>query len=365
MRKLLLTIIIGFVLLGACASPSAPPEPIPAPLPKPIPVPSPTPTPAPTPELTIPRHFTTYTDEVNIFSISYPPDWEPALSEIERLEQSTEEVIRSIEWGTHGEMPSLIFAAGIPTLIGYDPNVVISVEPSSFTTVDAFAEASIRGIKIVAQEYREVSRTKTIIGGREAVIVDYGFIHSNGEKYRGLNMLMLVDRVGWTITCQTYLEKFDDFESDFHAIIRSLRIMSLQPIPITPKHTELKSYLAHVETIMNEATELALGIVSLYETALELEPSEVTHGCDYYCSEYEQLLLEFDAIECPEECLRLRQYMIDFLTYRLAEITEFKAVFSTGDIEHMREAESYYDQGEEALALVIGEWERLEHWVEE
>ena len=31
-------------------------------------------------ELEIPAHFTTYTDEAGLFSISYPPEWEPALS---------------------------------------------------------------------------------------------------------------------------------------------------------------------------------------------------------------------------------------------------------------------------------------------
>ena len=31
-------------------------------------------------ESSIPTNFTTYTDEVNFFSISYPANWEPTLS---------------------------------------------------------------------------------------------------------------------------------------------------------------------------------------------------------------------------------------------------------------------------------------------
>ena len=34
----------------------------------------------------IPAHFTTYTDEAGLFSISYPPDWEPTLSQMEAVE---------------------------------------------------------------------------------------------------------------------------------------------------------------------------------------------------------------------------------------------------------------------------------------
>ena len=34
----------------------------------------------------IPAHFSTHTDEMALFSISYPPDWEPALSVMEELE---------------------------------------------------------------------------------------------------------------------------------------------------------------------------------------------------------------------------------------------------------------------------------------
>jgi len=51
LKKLLLTVAIGVILLGACAAPSAPPaeRPTPTPMPTPEKTPTPTPTPAPTP----------------------------------------------------------------------------------------------------------------------------------------------------------------------------------------------------------------------------------------------------------------------------------------------------------------------------
>ncbi len=44
-------------------------------------------------------------------------------------------------------------------------------------------------------------------------------------KFRFLELLMLVGKVGWVVTCGTKPEKFNNFEDDFHAIVRSLRIL--------------------------------------------------------------------------------------------------------------------------------------------
>ena len=50
-RLLLLVLVIGILLLSACAAPSAPPAPTPAPPPTPLPAPAPPPAPAPSPTL--------------------------------------------------------------------------------------------------------------------------------------------------------------------------------------------------------------------------------------------------------------------------------------------------------------------------
>ena len=51
LRKLLLTLATGVILLGACAAPATPlaPAETPPPIPEPTPMPTPSPTPAPTP----------------------------------------------------------------------------------------------------------------------------------------------------------------------------------------------------------------------------------------------------------------------------------------------------------------------------
>jgi len=186
------------------------------------------PAPTPTPEPAIPAHFVTYTEE-NIFSISYPPDWEPALSLIEEMRKFVDEWLENIEAGTslEGEV-NTIFFAGLPTETGYSPNVNIGVSPlpAGLGTLDEVVEANIRGIKdILGEDYQEFSRVKTTIDGREAVIVDAEVDLPDLGRFRNLTVGMLKDKVSWVVTCTAYPEEFSHCEDDFQAIVRSLRIL--------------------------------------------------------------------------------------------------------------------------------------------
>lgn len=179
------------------------------------------------PELEIPAHFTTYTDEAGLFSISYPPDWELALSLIEDLEQSTKDLIESIESGLPLERVSAIFFAGIPTEEGYSPNVNIIVEqlPEGINTHDEFIEASIGGVKIIIDDYHEFSRIKTTVSGRTVTILDWEGTFPQVGKSRIVQMGLMVGKTGWTITCRPPTGEFSKWEEDFDATVRSLRIL--------------------------------------------------------------------------------------------------------------------------------------------
>ena len=218
MKKLLiLCSVILLVLLPMALVVGCQGEPAPA-------TPTPTPTPA---EPTIPAHFTTYTDEAGLFSISYPPDWEPALSLIEGLEQATKDLVESIESDLPLERASAIFFAGLPTETGYMPNVNIVVEslPGILWTLDNVVEAGIRGIKEIVQEYHEFSRVKTTVGGREATIVDSEGTIPGLPKQHSLQLIMLVGKTAWFVTCAPPTGEFSKWEDDFDAIVRSLRIL--------------------------------------------------------------------------------------------------------------------------------------------
>lgn len=205
--SLLTVIALGAILFTGCVAAPSPPAEAP-------------------PEPEIPAHYTTYTDEAALFSISYPPDWQPDLSIIAAVEKETKEWLLGIEPELPIERVSVIFVAGVPTEMGYTPNVNIVVEslPEGMLTLDKLVEATIRGIKEAFPEYREFSRVKTTVGGKEAVIVDLEVDLPGKGRFRQLQMFVLVGKIVWGVGCLTTPEKFGDFEDDFHAIVRSLRI---------------------------------------------------------------------------------------------------------------------------------------------
>ena len=111
------------------------------------------------PEPLIPAHFITYTDEMNLFSISYPPNWEIALWAIEDIDQRSKELLMSIDQDVSLEGTNIIFGAGVPIEIGYSPSTIIAIKPLSNTGLisDECVESSVREIKSFTKNYREFS----------------------------------------------------------------------------------------------------------------------------------------------------------------------------------------------------------------
>lgn len=204
MSCILSVLVVAFMIaLPGCAQKEAPPEP------------------------QIPAHFTTYNDEAGLFSISYPPDWELALSIIEDLEQATKELVQSIESDAPIERASIIFFAGVPVETGWIPSVNIVVEslPGLTWTHDEAVEAEVRGIKQIYPDYRQLSRTDTTIDGRKATIIDCEATIPGFGKAQQLQMFTLVGKIVWAVTCTPEPGRFSESEEDFYAIVRSLRIL--------------------------------------------------------------------------------------------------------------------------------------------
>ena len=125
------------------------------------------------------------------------------------------------------ERASAIFFAGIPTEEGYSPNVNIIVEqlPEGINTHDELIEASIRGVKIIIDDYHEFSRIKTTVSGRTATILDWEGTFPQVGKSRIVQMVLMIGKTGWTITCTPPEGELSKWEEDFNAIVRSLRIL--------------------------------------------------------------------------------------------------------------------------------------------
>ena len=180
-------------------------------------------------EPSIPTNFATYTDEVNLFSISYPPNWEPAFSKIESFKQETENYMKSIDEKSSFEKSNFVFIGGIPLDSGYyNPNISILIEPLGNDNVklEDLVEPLVSEYKRLSEEYREFFRTKTIIDGRQAIILDFEARLPNVALVHYLTMIMFIDKFLWITTCSISPPlNFYDFKDDIYAIVKSFKIL--------------------------------------------------------------------------------------------------------------------------------------------
>ena len=165
------------------------------------------------PEPTIPAHYATYTDGLGRFSISYPPEWELDLEYLEDI---------SVEGA------QFLFMAGLPTMEGYyaaSVNVVVGPCPGIICTHDAMVSAEIAGMKATEPGCLELSRVKTTVDGRTATILVSQDPISYEPTCAYAQMFLLVGRTEWCVTCITLTGDYSNWEDDFNAIVRSLRIL--------------------------------------------------------------------------------------------------------------------------------------------
>ena len=180
-------------------------------------------------ESTIPANFTTYTDETNFFSISCPENWEPDFSRMKTLKQEAANLMKSIDAKGSFEKSNMVFLGGVPLDGGgYNPSINILVEPlgDDNAKLEDFVDSFVQEYKRNLEEYNEYSRTKTIIDGRQAVILDFEARMPNFPLVHFITMNIYIDKFLWTITCGVGLPlNFYDFKNDLYAIVKSFKIL--------------------------------------------------------------------------------------------------------------------------------------------
>lgn len=188
---------------------------------------SPTLTPAVTTEPEIPAHFTTYTSE-GLFSISYPPDWVPATSIMEELSEQIKEWMKSVDPTVEVEETQLLFLAGVPIEEGYYPSISVGVttRTAGYWTLDEIDEADSLWSRENIVGYRENSRIKTMVDGRESSILDSEDDEPSYGRWRYLSLTTVKGDFVWVVTCCSEYIDFNDWEGIFNSIIRSLRILN-------------------------------------------------------------------------------------------------------------------------------------------
>jgi hypothetical protein len=174
----------------------------------------------------IPNNYTTYTDEASLFSVSYPNQWEP-VSDLATISTQTKNAINAIKSGLPIENASILFIAGLKTMTGYIPSINIVVEPSptGVNNNDQAVQSELLGLKQVDPNYQEVARTKALVNGKDAVIVEYkAHFSSTGQLMHNLIVVCLSGKTIWVLTCSAFDTDFSQWSSDLNNITRSFKI---------------------------------------------------------------------------------------------------------------------------------------------
>ena len=192
------------------------------------------PTTAPLAEPPIPVHFTTFTDDAKVFSISYPPEWEVVPSALSRAYgEVAKEYTANLNKGVSAEKVRTIFSAGLPTHASlfsategpYSASVNIVLAPASGSKgLDQLVEENMSKTKKMFQDYHEFSRIKTTVGGRRAIIVEENVTMFDMELHI-YQMYMLDDKNLWVVSASSPSREFDGLGKDLDATVRSLRIL--------------------------------------------------------------------------------------------------------------------------------------------
>ena len=188
---------------------------------------APTLTPATTPELPIPANYSTYTSE-GLFSISYPLDWVPATSIMEEVFEWAKESMKSTDPELQLEETKILFFGGIPIEEGYYPAVNIIIAPRSvaYWTLDEIVEVETLWAMENTPGYREHSQIRTVVDGREAVIIDSEDNDPDFGRWRYLQLYMVKEKFMWVVTVSSEYPDFRGSEDTFESIVRSLRILN-------------------------------------------------------------------------------------------------------------------------------------------
>ena len=176
----------------------------------------------------IPADYSTYTYE-GLFSISYPQSWVPATSVMEDLFEQAKDWLEDLDPESYSEDTSILFLGGIPTLEGYYPSVTIVVMPRSlgYWALDEIVEAEHQWsltYEAIA-DYREISRTRTNIGGLEAIVCETEDNYPEYGEWRYMLTYVCKGSYAWLVTCASENVDFNKYKGTFENIANSFEIL--------------------------------------------------------------------------------------------------------------------------------------------
>lgn len=172
---------------------------------------------------TIPASFSTYTSE-GFFSISYPSDWSAEMSFIEEMEELTEQFLDDVGMGSSIEESQIVFFGGIFT-DEYDyQSVCVAVEPKSIWPLESVVESNHQWYTENVERYSELSRIRTKIDGKSAIIQTYKGNDVDSYFVGCTTAFIKSDKFMWSVVCVCDGDKLDKNLDTFENVVRSLRV---------------------------------------------------------------------------------------------------------------------------------------------
>jgi|GEM_PF-3506665 hypothetical protein len=176
----------------------------------------------------IPPDYITYTSE-GLCSISCPPELIDARSIQEDVFQDVKKIMETTD--PEFEMGfQYVFTGLIPTDNNTNAFVLVSVEPVAIgMPLDVYyqylgGECKRGGEYFLG--FRVHSLSKTVVGGREAIIMDAQTLDPELGESRDLTLYMIKDSLLWEVTCSAEPEDFEDYKDAFYSILSSFRILT-------------------------------------------------------------------------------------------------------------------------------------------
>lgn len=173
----------------------------------------------------IPSDFRDYSDSTELFSVSYPSQWEPT-DTMTTLQSQIKDTINTINGLFPVSYASVVFEAGLKTGSGYYPNFNISVEPSGPGVLNAedAAEYLIDNLRHSAPDIQVVSQKQITLSGKDAMLVEFKGTFSSGPLMHDLMLVYLNGTNVWTATCTAKDADYSQYANIFDSIVRSFRI---------------------------------------------------------------------------------------------------------------------------------------------
>ncbi|MBA7481793.1 hypothetical protein ES707_17270 [subsurface metagenome] len=147
----------------------------------------------------------------------------------------------------------------------------------------------------------------------------------------------------------------------WHGILPIILILVL---PLTgcggsSEDDDLQNYLTQVTPLIEEISDISADLWDIAEEAGPFGVADPEKTLANYKEKYEDLLLRFDAIECPDDAVKLREYVIAIINLHIQMMDAALEYGDTLDTSHMDRAESYAVDAEELRLLASDEWDRL------